>query len=77
MARKAKVVTDADTLNRHHERTAAGFYSSKGGRFFSARMNGSTLQVSNDWGESFRDILPGETFRDHNGRPIYLSSDRT
>lgn len=78
MARtKTKKLTDADILNNHHQRTCAGFYSNKGGRFFAAKMVEGALHISDDWGETFRPQQDGEFFRDHNGRTIFLNNPNT
>ena len=59
----------ANTLNAQHEKYSAGFYSSLGGRFFAARVQGDgTLQISDF--DTWRDVETGEWFRDHNGRDI-------
>ena len=58
----------AKALNRHHERYCAGFYGSRGGRFFQARVKDGALEVSPDFE---RWIPAGDMdFLDHNGRRL-------
>lgn len=66
--RRNSIQARAKALNLQHERYSAGFYSSLGGRFFLARVKAGVLQVSDF--ETWRDVEPGENFRDHNGRDI-------
>ena len=64
----------AKRLNDHHTRTSAGFYGSViGDRFFMARARKDVLQVSPDFGRSWRDVVGADiAFHDYNGRSIAL-----
>jgi hypothetical protein len=68
----------AKRLNDHHMKKCAGFYGSNEatgrGRYFSARVRAGKLEISPDFGETWRTIedLDGAAFHDHNGRPVFL-----
>ncbi len=68
----------ARRLNDHHLRTWAGFYASNAatgsGRYFSARVRAGKLEVTPDFGETWKTVedLASAAFHDHNGRSIHL-----
>jgi len=63
----------AKRLNDHHTKTAAGFYASTGGRFAGARVRSSQLELLEVSSGSWQSAdLATTTFRDHNGRQIFL-----
>lgn len=70
---KTTVQRAARRLNDHHLKTCAGFYPSAGcSRAFGARVRDGVLQITPDFETWCPVDLDTVTFRDHNGRPIYL-----
>ena len=64
----------AKVLNQHHWKHCAGFYPSIGGRFFGARVSNGSLEITPDFGVSWRGVdINVVSFNDHNGKRIPLS----
>jgi len=66
----------ARRLNAHHAKTGAGFYVAgvEGeSRCFSARVRAGRLEISSDGGDNWSPVdLTLASFRDHNGKTIFL-----
>lgn len=63
----------AKALNDHHMRTCAGFYVFEADgcrRCFGARVVKGALQVTPDFGKTWRTIDVATTINDHNGQPV-------
>ena len=64
----------AKALQAHHEKTAAGFYPSNGGRAFGARVRAGRLEIFRNF-ETWQAVdLALVTFSDHNGRAITIKA---
>lgn len=66
-------VAIAKRLREQHARTGAGFYATQPitGRYFGARVHGGRLQMMGG-NQNWVNVPDGQTFTDHNGRPIVL-----